>query len=294
MGPAHERKPVKRTCKLLAAAAMALAGSVTTATAAQAHPNPFQRGPDPTEASISATHGPFAITEVTVPPGSGSGFNDGTIYYPTVDNQGTFGAIVVMPGFLSPQSRIGWYGPLLASQGFVVMTLDSNTIFDFPAARGSQMLAALKYLTTTSVVRHRIDRGRLAVVGGSMGGGATLEAEAASPSLKAAVALAPWDLDDPTGRIKTPTMIQGATDDLLAPVNVFAQPFYSTIIGVKKALIELKGGHGIFFAPNATIAKYTIAWMKRFVDNDTRYNRFLCPTPRPNSVIARFQDTCPL
>lgn len=284
---------MKRTCKLLAAA-VALAGPIAVTSVAEAGSHSFQRGPDPTEASISATRGPFAISEFTVQPGSGSGFNGGTIYYPTVTRQGTFGAIVVMPGFLSPQSHINWYGPRLASQGFVVMTMDSNTLFDFPTARGNQMLAALNYLTTRSTVRGRIDRGRLAVMGWSMGGGAALEAEAASPSLKAGIALAPWDLDDPASRIRTPTMIQGATDDIIAPVTVFAQPFYSAITGVDKAFMELNGAHASFSAPNSTIAKYTIAWMKRFVDDDTRYNRFLCPAPHGSSAIALFLATCPL
>ena len=26
-----------------------------------------------------------------------------------------------------------------------------------------------------------------------------------------------------------------------------------------------------------TIAKYSISWLKRFIDNDTRYEQFLCP-----------------
>ncbi|MGW0581852.1 poly(ethylene terephthalate) hydrolase family protein, partial [Streptomyces sp. NPDC002920] len=40
--------------------------------------NPYQRGPAPTWASITAETGPFTVASVTVPPGSGPGFSNGT------------------------------------------------------------------------------------------------------------------------------------------------------------------------------------------------------------------------
>jgi hypothetical protein len=33
--------------------------------------------------------------------------------------------------------------------------------------------------------------------------------------------------------------------------------------------------------------------MKRFVDNDVRYDQFLCPAPKPDASIAKYLDTCP-
>ena len=41
-----------------------------------------------------------------------------------------------------------------------------------------------------------------------------------------------------------------------------------------------------------TIAKYSISWLKRFVDNDTRYEQFLCPKPT-GPAIEEYRDTCP-
>lgn len=179
--------------------------------------NPYQRGPDPTPGSITAVTGPFAIASVTVPAGSGQGFNDGTIYYPTDTSEGTFGAVVVMPGFFASQSQIAWYGPRLASQGFVVMTLDSNALWDFPTDRGKEQLAALTFLTTQSTVKNEIDPNRLALMGWSMGGGGTLESAASTPSLKAAIPLAPWDTTNVSSQITVPTMIFGADGDTVAP-----------------------------------------------------------------------------
>ena len=35
-----------------------------------------------------------------------------------------------------------------------------------------------------------------------------------------------------------------------------------------------------------------IAWLKRFVDNDTRYEQFLCPPPG-GTAIYEYRNTCP-
>jgi dienelactone hydrolase len=277
-------------------ATLAIVASIAIAAPSQASAaNPYQRGPNPTEAIITAATGPFATATANVPSGSGPGFNNGTIYYPTDTSQGTFGSIVVMPGFFAAQSQIAWYGPRLASQGFVVLTLDSNAPWDPPGDRGSQLLAALDYLTTRSAVKSRIDPSRSALIGWSMGGGGTLESAANTPSLKAAIPLAPWDVTNVGDQIKVPTMIFGADGDTVASVAQFALPAYNAITNAPdKAFINLKNAdHFTFAEPNTTVAKYSIAWLKRFVDSDTRYNQFLCPAPNdPNTVD--FQITCPV
>ncbi|NKZ07803.1 alpha/beta hydrolase, partial [Actinomadura latina] len=277
------------------APAAAAAAPARPAGAVQSAANPYERGPAPTEAGITAEKGPFAIEKIDVPAGSGTGFNKGTIYAPTDLSQGTFGAIAVSPGFVSPQALIDWYGPRLASQGFVVMTLETSSLLDQPAARGDQLLAALDYLTGKSRAKDRIDASRLAVMGHSMGGGGTLEAEKKRTSLQAAVPLAPWDLNYDWKSVQTPTLIMGADNDFIAPADSMAHSYYTGLTGVpEKAYLELKNaGHMTFNSPNTTIAKYAIAWMKRFVDDDVRYDKFLCPEPGPDSNIAAYEGTCP-
>ncbi|WP_242902706.1 alpha/beta hydrolase family protein [Actinomadura terrae] len=255
----------------------------------------FERGPAPTEQSVTAKRGPFDVEKIEVPAGSGPGFNRGTIYAPTDTRQGTFGAVVMSPGFASPHTWIDWYGPRLASQGFVVMMLETNTLFDVPLLRGRQIIAALDYLTAKSVVRARIDPSRTAVMGHSMGGGGTLEAARRRPALKAAIPLAPWNPDYNWSRVTVPTMIMGAQRDVIAPAALMSEAYYNRLASApEKAYLVLRGAtHLTFMSPNATIAKYVIVWMKRFVDNDARYDRFLCPPPKPRGPLTIYRGTCP-
>ncbi|MFE4703008.1 alpha/beta hydrolase family protein [Streptomyces sp. NPDC056738] len=265
------------------------------AVSAQAAANPYERGPAPTVASIEASRGSYAVSTTTVSSLSVSGFGGGTIYYPTSTADGTFGAVAISPGYTAYQSSISWLGPRLASQGFVVFTIDTLTTLDQPDSRGRQLLAALDYLTQSSSVRTRIDSNRLGVMGHSMGGGGTLEAAKSRPSLQAAIPLTGWNLDTTWPEIKTPTLVVGADGDTIAPVATHSEPFYASLPStLDKAYLELRGA--THFTPNSsntTIAKYSISWLKRFIDNDTRYEQFLCPLPQASLTIAEYRGNCP-
>jgi predicted dienelactone hydrolase len=276
------------------AATLALVSTVAIAPEAQAAANPYERGPAPTVASIEAARGPFAIAQTTVRASSVTGFGGGTIYYPTSTDEGTFGAVAVSPGYTSPQSRVAWYGPRLASQGFVVITIDTLSPYDSSDSRGTQMLAALDYLVRTSAVRARIDGSRLGVMGHSMGGGGSLAASKARPQLQAAIPLTPWHGTKNWSSVEVPTLIIGAENDTTASVTAHAEPFYTSLpASLDKAYLELNNaGHSAPTSSNVTIAKYSISWLKRFIDNDVRYEQFLCPAPA-GSAIQEYRDTCP-
>jgi predicted dienelactone hydrolase len=280
---------------LVAAQATGAQAVGAPAVSARAATNPYERGPAPTVASIEAARGSYAVSQTTVSALSVSGFGGGTVYYPTSTGDGTFGAVAIAPGYTAYQSSIAWLGPRLASQGFVVFTIDTLTTLDQPASRGQQLLAALDYLTQSSSVRTRIDSSRLGVMGHSMGGGGTLEAAKSRPSLQAAIPLTGWNLDTTWPEIKTPTLIVGADGDTIAPVATHSEPFYQSLPStLDKAYLELRGA--THFTPNSsntTIAKYSISWLKRFIDNDTRYEQFLCPLPQVSSTIAEYRGNCP-
>ncbi|MDP9395320.1 MAG: dienelactone hydrolase family protein [Actinomycetota bacterium] len=268
------------------------AGAVTTEVQAT---NPYERGPAPTVASIEATRGPFAISSTTVSRYAVSGFGGGTIYYPTTTSVGTFGAVAVSRGYTGTQSSISWLGPRLASQGFVVFTIDTTSRYDLLSSRGDQLRAALRYLTLYSSVRSRIDANRLGVMGHSMGGGGALEAAKDAPSLQAAIPLTAWNTDKTWPEVTTPTLLIGAEDDTVAPVGSHSEPFYVSLPATSdKAYLELRdASHYAPNSPNTTIAKYSISWLKRFIDDDLRYEQFLCPQAAVSTTISEYRSTCP-
>jgi dienelactone hydrolase len=251
------------------------------------------RGPAPTDETLEAVLGPFEIATTTVP--AGNGFGGGTIYYPTDTSPGLYGGVAVVPGFTATQSSIAWYGPRVASQGFVVITIDTLGSLDGPASRGDQLLAALDYLTTSSAVADRVDPERLAVMGWSMGGGGSLEAAKDRPSLKAAIPLAGWNADTTWPEVTVPTLLVGCESDAVAPVALHSEPFYESLPAeLDKAYLEIEGGdHWCVTSPDTTIARSVISWLKRYVDGDTRYDQFLCPPPAPSATISEYRSTCP-
>ncbi|WP_148234917.1 dienelactone hydrolase family protein [Deinococcus maricopensis] len=269
--------------------------AVTPQTLSGAATNPYERGPAPTTALLEAARGPYATASTTVPRSSVSDFGGATIYYPTSTADGTFGGVAISPGYTGTQASVAWLGPRLASHGFVVIVIDTLSRYDYPSSRGDQLRAALRYLTTSSAVRTRVDATRLAVMGHSMGGGGALEAAKDNPALKAAIPLTPWNTDKSWPELTTPTLIFGAQNDSVAPVSSHAIPFYTSLAStLPKAYLELRGAsHGAPTSTNTTIAKYAVAWLKRFEDADRRYDPFLCPTPAVSTLLSDARSTCP-
>ncbi|WBC16417.1 alpha/beta hydrolase [Micromonospora sp. WMMA1998] len=293
MPTTRSRTPVRALARLAVAALLATGGALAVPTAASAA-SPYERGPAPTNAILEASRGPFATSSISVSSWSVTGFGGGVIYYPTSTAEGTFGAVAISPGYTATWSSLSWLGPRIASHGFVVIGIETNTLLDQPDSRGRQLLAALDYLTQRSSVRGRIDSSRLAVAGHSMGGGGSLEAAASRPSLQAAVPLAPWNLDKTWSEVRVPTLIIGGETDSIAPVATHSIPFYTSIpSSSEKAYLELNGANHFFpQTVNTPLAKQAVAWLKRFVDDDTRYEQFLCPGPS-GSAIEEYRNTCP-
>ena len=277
---------------VLTALALTFPSLVGTASAA----GEFNRGPEPTSTSIAA-NGTFAFTSFTVSNAATPGFGAATIYHPTGTAGLTFAGVAIVPGFTGRQSAVAWLGPRLASHGFVVITIDTNSLLDGPPARGDQLLAALNYLTTSSAAKGLVDPNRLAVMGHSMGGGGALEAAKDRPSLKATVGLSPWNTDRTWPEITTPSLIIGAERDTTAPVGTHARAFYSGMTTVpEKEYVELdEANHSAVTVANPTVSANAIAWLKRFVDLDTRYSPFVCgPTSYPSAPLSASLSTCPV
>jgi pimeloyl-ACP methyl ester carboxylesterase len=295
-----QRSPLRLRSRILAgitALLAALAGAATVHVASAAGANPYQRGPDPTAASIAADHGTFATAQVSV--AKGNGFGGGVIYYPTDTSQGTFSAIAIAPGLGTEWSWYAWLGPRLASFGFVVIGIETNSLDDWSDARATQLLAALDWLTTSSPVRDRVDRGRLAVGGHSMGGGGALTAGLQRSSLLTAIGMAPFLPSGSLADIKMPTILFGGQSDTTVPPSM-VQGYYNSIpANIERAYPEIANeGHGFPAGGgggnSGAFARTMMVWMKVFMDQDTRYSQFLCPTLSDMTGISKYQASCPL
>ncbi|WP_130342637.1 dienelactone hydrolase family protein [Herbihabitans rhizosphaerae] len=284
------------------AASISLLSPATAAAQPNCPPPPCSettlRGPDPTEASIGAETGTFNTTTIDVPKGTIQGMGGATIFAPTGTGNCKYGAVIIQSGMKLDRDRLAWYGPRVASQGFVVMTMDANSENELPAARARLYPLAIDYLTKSSQVKDTVDANRLAVSGWSFGGGAALDYSRQNSKLKASIPLTPWEL--PTSRydtVQTPTLIFGAESDDQAPANTMPYPFYRSLPANRpKAYLELKGAeHDVVATPNpdtaakTTIAKTYISWLKRFVDSDGRYDQFLWPRADTEGKIARYE-----
>ncbi len=247
----------------------------------------------------SAVAGPFEVTTTSVP--AGNGFGGGTIYSPTSDAHAPYGTVVVTPGFLMTQDTMSWYGPRIASQGFVVFTIDTNATGDFPGSRATQMLTALDWLTGSSTQRDRIDPARTAVMGWSMGGGGSLEAGLQRPSLRAVVALAPWQTRTDYSAMQVPTLIVACQNDSIAPLAQHASPMYDSLgATLPREYIEIAGAEHFCVTTNNTvaaqrtaIARQVLGFLQRYVDDDPRYSAVICPEPTIGGVVSDSRSSCP-
>lgn len=251
------------------------AGALLLALSAHA----VQNGPAPTEATLSATAGSFAIANAKV--ATPSGYGAGTVYYPTA--AGTYGLVVLAPGFTATQTYYAWLAQRVASHGFVVVNINTKTVLDQPESRGTQMAAALKQVvalntTAGTPFAGKVDTSRQAVMGHSMGGGGTLAAARDNPALKAAVPLTPWHTTKNFSGVKVPTLIVGCEKDAIAPNDSHSDKFFASLpVSTKRGYVEIAGAD--HFCPTnlakaetqTLVARNAIAWLKLFLDGDNRY-----------------------
>lgn len=262
----------------------------------------FWRGPVPTEASLMASSGPFTVGTVAVP--TSAGFGGGTIYYPNAE-AGPFAEISISPGFLGNQTSIAEWGPRLASHGFVVITINTTNGFINPSQRSTEQRQALDYVAAqsgnaSSPIAGKVDPNRRGVAGHSMGGGASLISLQSDPNVDAAMPLAPWNSSTNFANVTDPVLIFACQNDGIAPVGSHASPFYNSIpAATDKLYVSVSGGdHFCANAPSGasgTAGKWGVAFFKRFLDADTRYDPWLCGASRPTTgpTLNEVRDTCP-
>ena len=300
--PVLTSAPRLRPAALTALALVALLAVPTAAQAAPTHHPAHAR----TASAPAQRHVTHPITTTTVPASPSLGFGGGTIFAPADTGRAVLGSVIVTPGFTDTQAGMRWYGTDLAAEGFVVLTIDTldPDRYDTPDARATQMLAAADYLTGESAVRSVVSKDRVGLLGFSMGGGGVLQAAQSRPSIKAAVALMPFDFSsDPDGgapgypRLTTPALVVSAQKDDLADPTLMVKPMYDSIPkGTPKQYLQLRGaGHQAGQnTPNGTIRVAATAFLKRYLDGNGAYGKFICPAPAvtPTGPISESTSTC--
>lgn len=263
-------------------AALALTASFVSATPALAAG--YERGPAPTPALLNAM-GPYPLAsyKISAADAKAQGYGGATVHYPKTQGE-TFGVVVMMPGFLAFQAVYDGLVKKFASHGFIVANLDSVARGDYPDARAKQALAGLQHVVELARSGRApyaavADLNRRGIVGNSMGGGAALSAAVLDPTLKAVVALQPWHTTQSFAGVASPTLIVACEKDTIAPNKTHSDVFYASLpANLPRAEIEMRGvGHlcATFLgskAQLATMGKSTVAWLKRFVDEDMRYD----------------------
>lgn len=286
--------PSLRTLTITTVMALLLTTIALLSPAQSAAQDGITRGPDPTADALRIA-GPFTVVTVEVADSATPGFGAATIFHPADVSQ-TYAGVVALPGFTATRSSMAWIAERLASHGFVVLTANTNGSLDFPESRGAQMLAAIDYLRDDSAVASQVDGTRIGVMGHSMGGGGSLEAISADPTIDAAVPFTPWNTDKTWGEVTTPTLIVGAENDTVASTAGHAIPFYESYAAdTERAYLELTGaGHSVPTGPDDDISLYTVSWMKRYLDADLRYTPFICPGPdaAAETSLSDYRSSC--
>lgn len=244
------------------------------------------------------TDGPFEVESMVV---DGPGFNTGTVYYPT-GATGPVSVLLAMPGFRTSERSMSWMGPRIASHGFAVFTLTAESGNDFPAERGRQLNGALTWLTgevqrEASTLYGRIDTSRVAFTGHSMGGGASLLAVGENPAVRTVIPLAPWILNPNVGPLGIPTLTVACQNDLPAPVAFHARPIYRSLAEEKMFLEFAGAAHGCPAGTSENIpvlGRFMISWLKVFLDEDARYDAYVCGPELADETISRLESTCPV
>ncbi|KDP89874.1 MULTISPECIES: alpha/beta hydrolase [Clavibacter] len=284
-----------------AVAALALVATLAIPTAAQAAPAHHAAAAH----AAAHHHAPFAVRATVVPKTAVKAFGGGVIYTPQDTGKAVLGAVVITPGFTDTNADEKATAELVASQGFVAFAIDTLDVYDLPDQRATEMLAAADYLTGTSAVKSEVSANDVALLGYSFGGGGTMQAAQSRPSIKAAVTLMPYDFppaDQPDAqypaypKLTVPTLvITGQKDEVAVPAE-FGKPAYDSIpAGTPKQYLELKGlGHAAGeHVPVATIRTAVTAFLKRYLDGNSAYAKFICPAPKVGGPISASVSYCP-
>jgi dienelactone hydrolase len=210
-----------------------------------------------------------------------------------------FAAVAIIPGRDEVESSIQAWGPFLASHGIVALTFGTNDPGEGPDLRALALVDALETLRAEntrdgSPVEGELALDHLGIMGWSAGGAAVLNVASSTPSLRAAIALAPFVPGSQFPADEVPTLfLAGAADPRAGGQSQGA--FESLPDSTPSMLFEIEaGGHEIGNDPQnagGEVGLYGLSWLEVFLVGDERYRQFLDEQPstasdfRASSVV---------
>ena len=213
---------------------------------------------------------------------SSEAFAGAMVFYPlTLSFDPPNGAVAFVPGFRAPASLYAWWGPALASLGYSVFILETNTPTDALAARADAIIAAVDFIksenqNSTAPVANKIDLEKIAIMGHSMGGGASLiAATQLGDDIKAVIPLALYccepgqSFSGDYSSLTVPVMIVASAEDKVAPPADHAKLLYDSIAG-SKTYVEFASGDHMFVSNSgeekAALSRFVLAFLKDKLD----------------------------
>ena len=209
-------------------------------------------------------------------------FAGAMVFYPlTLSFDPPNGAVAFVPGFRAPASAYEWWGPALASLGYSVFILETNTPTDALAARADALIAAVDFIKSENQnpdapVANKIDPEKIAIMGHSMGGGASLvAANEMGDNIKAVIPLALYccepgqSFNGDYSSLMVPAMIIASAEDEVAPPADHAKLLYDSI-GGSKTYVEFASGNHSFVSNSgeqkAALGRFVLAFLKDNLD----------------------------
>ena len=245
----------------------------------------LSRGGDPTRQSATS-RGPFGVTIVSTGLRDGPDYAGQTLHVPE-GVEPPFAAVAIVPGRDEPESSIGAWGPFLASHGIVALTFGTNDLGDDADVRARALLDALETIRAENTRRGgplegKLALDRLGVMGWSAGGAGALRVASSTPSLRAAIAMAPYSPGGEFPDDQVPTLFLAGSADPRAG-GQSQGVFESLPETTPKMLFEAQDGrHEIGNDPqnaDGEIGLYGLSWLEVFLVGDERYRQFLEATP---------------
>lgn len=91
-----------------------------------------------------------------------------------------------------------------------------------------------------------------------------------------------------------PTLVIGGQNDTVVTPSYLSGLYATMPASTQSAFAQIAGADHVYYThPNNVEMKLIIPWLKTFLDSDTRYTQFLCPTLPDPSTISVYQSKCP-